>query len=141
MKMLTAYREFLVAPVFAALAFTIPNSFRLMHRADSIYIPFLFEIPMFVMSYMAFATVSLLCFGPLSKVALARGTDCRTGAIFAIAASVIGTCLLCALEIFGNNSIFHRSYIFGSFIPLLVLSIALFYYGKRKIERIRGFYF
>jgi len=135
MKLRILDREVLIPPIFAAVAFTIPESIQLMHRADSIYIPIIFEIPLFAISYVAFAIVSVLCFGPISEIALSRGTNYRTGLIFVVGTSLIGTYLLYAIGFFGNKStIFHQAYIFGSFIPFLALSSGLFYYGKQRIE-------
>jgi hypothetical protein len=124
-------RSVLAPPIFAALAFTVPESIQLMHRPDSIYIPVIFEIPIFAISYIAFAIISIFCVAPLSKLALSRGSSRAIAIIYAIVIAVVGTYLIYLVEFFGHKStIFHRAYVFGSFIPFFVLAAASFHYAK-----------
>jgi hypothetical protein len=128
-------RVFTRPPAFAAFAFTPPESFQLMMRPDSIYIPLVVEIPLFAISYIVFAIINAIVVVPMAKVLLLRTSSIFAGYAFAAVVSVIGTCIVFAMEFFGHkSSILHRAYIFGSLLPLLLLAAGTFYLLARDLN-------
>ena len=124
-------------PAFAALAFTLPESFQLMARPDSIYIPFVVEIPLFIISYIALAILNAIVIVPMAKVLMLRTSSFFAGCTFAVFVSFIGTYIIFALEFFGHkSSVLHRAYIFGSLLPLLLLSVGTFYLLARDLDNV-----
>jgi len=123
------YRVFFISPIFAAVAFAIPESYQLMHKPDSIYIPVIFELLLFGVGYVVFGIINAIIIVPLC-VGLASLTLSRiAGFVLAIAVAALGTYLVYAVEFFGHKpSIMHRAYIFGAFLPLLLTTTTSFYF-------------
>jgi uncharacterized membrane protein YadS len=126
------HKVFTRPPALAALAFTLPESFQLMTRPNSIYIPFVAEIPVFAISYIVLAILNAIVIVPMAKVLMSRTSSFFAGCTFAVVVSLVGICIIFAMEIFGHkSSILHRAYISGSLLPLLLLSAGTFYLPAR----------
>jgi hypothetical protein len=122
-------RSVLIPPIFAALAITIPESVQLMHRPDSIYIPFITEIPLLIISYALFAIVNIILIAPLSKVVASLTLNRKSGFVLSLSIAVIVSYILFLMDFFNKSTIFHRAYLFGAFLPMFVMAFSSFHYA------------
>jgi hypothetical protein len=123
------YRAFVIAPIFAAVAFVIPQSFQLMHRPDSIYIPVIFEALLFAIGYVVFGAINAVVITPLCTRLASRTSSRLAGLALAFAVAALGSYLVYAAGIFGHkSSIMHRAYLLGAYLPLFLTTAASFYF-------------
>lgn len=120
-------------PISAALIITIYQSVHLMSRPDSIWIPIIVEIPIFVISYILFAIVNRLVVAPLSRILASRTSSLTSGFVFSLLIAAIGSGILFLADFFNKSTIFHSAYLLGAFLPLLVMSFFSFYYAARLL--------
>jgi len=126
------YRAFVIAPVFAAVAFVIPQSLQLMHRPDSIYIPVVFEGILFAIGYVVFGAINAVLITPLCIRLASRTSSRLAGLVLAFAVAALGSYLVFVAGIFGHkSSIMHRAYLLGAFLPLLLTTTASYYFVLR----------
>lgn len=128
----------LVPPMFAAGAFTIPVSIDSMTRPDSIWIPFITEIPIFIVSYILFFIVNIVSVVPLSKLVSARTYHRLSGFLFSVTIAIVGSYLLFLADFFNKSTIFHSAYFFGSFLPLLVMTFSSYHYSATKLNHTKS---
>lgn len=120
-------KVFFISPVFAAIAFMIPESWQLMHKPDSIYIPGLFELLYFGIGYVVFGLVNAVFIVPLCLGLASLTLNRLAGIVLVIAVATLGTYLVYTFELFGHKpSIMHRAYIFGTFLPLFLTTAVSF---------------
>lgn len=128
---------FLVSPILAAVVFTITQSYHMMHRPDTIYIPVIFEILFFGLGYVAYGVVNAIIIVPLS-IGLTSFTQSRlVGFISAIAIAVFTTYLAYNFGFFGNKpTIMHEAYILGIFFPILLSAmVSFFFIAKHRAKK------
>jgi len=120
-------KALLLSPWSAAILFTIPMSWQLMHRPDSIYIPVVFEILLLLFSYLAAAIANGLIIIPLCLLVRMKTSTLLAGLILACAVALIGTTVAYAFEIFDyRTSILHPDYLYPLLIPLFFLTFTSF---------------
>ena len=120
---------FFISPIFAAVVFTFLESYQLMHRLDSIYVPVIFELVLFSVGYLAYSVINAIAIVPLCIGFASLTLSRMAGFILAIVVAVLVTFLAYSAELFGHKpSIMHRAYIFGTFVPIFLSSIASFYF-------------
>ncbi len=121
-------KALLLSPWSAAILFTIPMSWQLMHQAESMYIPVVFELLLLFFGYLAAAIANGLIIIPLCMLVRMKTSNLLAGLILASAVALIGTTVAYAFEIFDYRaSILHADYLYPLLIPLFFLTFASFF--------------
>lgn len=105
-------KALLLSPWSAAILFTIPQSWELMHRPDSNYIPLLFEVLLLLFGYIAAAIANTVIIVPLCLLLKRKTSNFLAGLVLAFFVALIGTTVAYAFEIFNyRSSILHPDYL------------------------------
>ena len=126
-------KALLLSPWTAAILFTIPQSWELMHRSDSNYIPLLFEVLLLLFGYLAAAFANSLVIVPLCLLVKMKTSNLLAGIVLAFFVALIGTTVAYAFEIFDyKSSILHPDYLYPLLIPLFVMTFSSFFLLTRS---------
>lgn len=126
-------KALLLSPWSAAILFTIPMSWQLMHQPDSMYIPVVFEILLLLFSYLAAAIGNGLIIIPLCLLVKIKTSNLLARLVLASAVALIGTTVAYAFEIFDyRSSILHPDYLYPLLIPLFFLTLTSFFLLTRS---------
>jgi hypothetical protein len=126
-------KALLLSPWTAAILFTIPQSWELMHRTDSDYIPLAFEVLLLLFSYIAAAIANTIVIVPLCLLVKMKTSNLLAGLVLAFFVALTGTTVAYAFEIFDYRpSILHPDYLFPLLIPLFVMSTCSFFLLTRS---------
>ncbi|MBT5484706.1 MAG: hypothetical protein HOH14_02150 [Gammaproteobacteria bacterium] len=126
-------KALLLSPWTAAILFTIPQSWELMHRPDSDYIPLVFEVLLLLFAYLAAAIANTLVIVPLCLLVKMKTSNLLAGLMLAFVVAFIGTTVAYAFEIFNyRSSILHPDYLYPLLIPLFVMTCCSFFLLTRS---------
>jgi len=123
-------KVFLLSPAIAALLFSIPQAWQMIQSPGESYVPVVYELLLFVFSYLAAMVVNLVLVLPLSWVLFRyRSSSVLTGVVFGLVLALLADIVAYAFEIFGyQDSIFHLVYLYRVFLPLLFLGFFTFFF-------------
>lgn len=125
-------RALFLSPLIAALLFTIPEAWQLMHRPDSNYIPVVFEVLLLLFSYVAGFVINGIIIFPLTLLVKMKSSNLFAGIVLGFFIAVVGTTVAYAFEIFAyQTSILHPAYLYPLLIPLFVMSMLTFFLVTR----------
>ena len=117
-----------LSPVFAAIPFALHQSFQLLFRPDTIYIPILFEVLFFGVGYVIFGILNALVFVPIARIASERTTSIRVGLWIALVVAGLGVLILVATDIVEKRRLLDGSALFAAFIPMAISMYTSFKY-------------
>jgi len=121
-------KALLLSPWTAAILFTIPQSWELMHNPDSNYIPLVFEVLLLLFAYLAAAIANTIVIVPLCILVKMKTSNLLAGLVLAFFVALIGTTVAYAFEIFDYRpSILHPDYLYPLLIPLFVMTSCSFF--------------
>lgn len=126
-------KAFFISPLPSAIIFTIVNSYHMMHRPDTIYIPVLFELFFFVIGYLAYGVINAVIIVP-AGAGLRQITTSRTVAfISAIVIAVLVTFIAYYFGLLGNKpTILHEAFVLGVFVPVCLSATASFLFLLKR---------
>jgi len=125
-------KALLLSPCTAAILFTIPESWQLMQRPDSSYIPVVFELLLLLFGYVAAAIANAVIIIPLGLLVRMKTSSLFAGILLASAVALIGTTVAYAFEIFDyQSSILHPDYLYPLLIPLFFMTLTSFFFLTR----------
>ena len=121
-------RVLFLSPLVAAILFTIPEAWQLMHRPDSNYIPVVFEVLLLLFAYVAAFVINGVVIYPLALLVQMKSSNLIAGIVLGIFVALVGTTIAYAFEIFAyQTSILHPAYLYPLLIPLFVMSVLTFF--------------
>ena len=126
------YKVFIISPIYAALAFTLPQSYAMLHKPDIIWIPVFFDLFFFGIGYIVFGLINAFIIAPLCIGITALTASRAAGLFLACAVAALGTYIVFASQIFGHKlSIIHSAYLLGAFLPLFLTTAVSFYFAYK----------
>lgn len=127
-------KAFLLAPLFAALVFAVPEGWRQLNAPGPGYVPVINELLLLVFGYLAAAIGNAVVIVPLCLLVRLKSANLFAGIILGFFIALIVTTIAYAFEIFDyQTSIFHPAYLYPLFIPLFILSFLSFFFVTRRV--------
>lgn len=126
-------KAFLLAPLMAALVFTIPEAWQQINEPGPGYVPVINELLLLIFGYLAAAIGNVVIIVPLCMLVRLKSPNLLAGLVLGFFVALTITTFAYAFEVFDyQTSIFHPAYLYPLFIPLFVLTVLSFYFLTRS---------